>query len=111
MSHACRELEAPNQNAHEILTEQVNHICNRPEPDATFGDFEHAVNYLGCLQYRRQVWVRQLTGRCPSAQVLDVGAEVAGPAGAACIVIYLLASGCTSAPWAAVLRVGLIGCS
>lgn len=49
MSHAPTDAGAPNQNAHEIVTEQVNHIGNGPEPDALLRYFEHAVNYLRCL--------------------------------------------------------------
>lgn len=48
MSHVHRDVGAPNQNAHEVLTEQVNHIRNGPDLDAPFSDFEHAVNYTRC---------------------------------------------------------------
>lgn len=47
MSHACSDARAPNQNAHEILSEQVNHIGNGPEPYAPFIDFEHALATSG----------------------------------------------------------------
>lgn len=85
--------------------------CKGPEPDAPLSDFEHTINYLRCLQYCMQTWATRLTGRCTSAQILDAGAEATWPAGPACIRIYLLASSYTSAPWVAVLGVGLIGCS